>query len=261
MRQRWDEHNEHKFMSDAWVKGLARTNCLTFNDNIIRNGHVSKWHLRPKEHLRSKEQSVRTFEEEEWSHELILRMVDTWWWQNIIHIHTEAWVTDTTDQHNDEANTTVEDDKRATLSLVSWAKCCKNQCILTMETILKKLCAQQWLRDSRHEIVARMGERTYLFTLEDTTVMNTDANANKNERTTLSTVINLMRDGPFNIMNGIKRTKRFGSQNCVDCNDNKGTVCILMRSLYELTVTGAAFRSKPHFIPYKDIQLQKALRR
>ena len=31
---------------------------------------------------------------------------------------------------------------------------------------------------------------------------------------------------------------------------SKGTVCILMRSLYELTGTGAAFRSKPHFIPY-----------
>ena len=50
-----------------------------------------------------------------------------------------------------------------------------------METILKELCAQQRLRDSRHEIVARMGEQTYLFTLEGTTVMNTDANANENE--------------------------------------------------------------------------------
>ena len=71
-----------------------------------------------------------------------------------------------------------------------------------------------------------------------------------NEQTTLSTVTNLMRDGPFNIINGIERTKRFGSQNCVDCNGSKGTVCILMHSLYELTGTGAAFRSKPHFIPY-----------
>ena len=76
-----------------------------------------------------------------------------------------------------------------------------------METILKELCAQQRLRDSRHEIVARMGEQTYLFTSEGTTVMNTDANANENERTTLSTVTNLMRDGPFNIMNRIERTK------------------------------------------------------
>ena len=45
------------------MKGPARTSCLTFNDNIIRNGRVSKWHLRPKEHSRSKEQSVWTFEE------------------------------------------------------------------------------------------------------------------------------------------------------------------------------------------------------
>ena len=34
---------------------------------------------------------------EEWSHELILWLVDTWWWQNLINIHTEAWVTDTRD--------------------------------------------------------------------------------------------------------------------------------------------------------------------
>ena len=44
--------------------------------------------------------------------------------------------------------------------------------------------------------------------------------------------------------------KWFGSQNCVDCDDSKGIVCILMHSLYRLTGTGAAFRLEPHFIPY-----------
>ena len=52
-------------------------------------------------------EAKRTFEVErtistdlwrkQWSHELILRLVDTWWWQNIINIHTKAWVTDTRD--------------------------------------------------------------------------------------------------------------------------------------------------------------------
>ena len=50
-------------------------------------------------------EAERTFEVErtistdlwrkEWSHELILRLVDTWWWQNIIKMHTKTWATDT----------------------------------------------------------------------------------------------------------------------------------------------------------------------
>ena len=145
-------------------------------------------------------------------------------------------------------STTVEDNKRATLSLVSWTKCCKNPCTLTMKNILKKLCAQPWLRNSCHMIVARMSGQTNLFTIQDTTVASADAN--ENEWTILSTVINLMRDRPFSIMSRIMQMKWFGSQNCVDCNDSKGTVCIFMHSLYELTGTGATFHLEPHFIPY-----------
>ena len=48
-----------------------------------------------------------------------------------------------------------------------------------MKTILKKPCAQQRLRDSRHEIVAQLGEHTYLFTLEGTTVTHTDTDDNE----------------------------------------------------------------------------------
>ena len=52
-------------------------------------------------------EAKRTFEVErtismdlwrkQWSHELILRLVDTWWRRNIINIHTKVWVTDTRD--------------------------------------------------------------------------------------------------------------------------------------------------------------------
>ena len=76
-------------------------------------------------------------------------------------------------------STTLEDNKRVTLSLVSWTKCRKNPCTLTMKNILKKLCAQPWLRNSCHVIVVWMSRRTNLFTIQDTTVASADANENE----------------------------------------------------------------------------------
>ena len=95
MRQRWDKHNEHKFMSDAWVKSLARTNWK----------EIQRQYYKKRTHIQETFDTGRTFEakrtismdlwRKQWSHELILQLVNTWWWRSIIKMHTKTWTTDT----------------------------------------------------------------------------------------------------------------------------------------------------------------------
>ena len=63
----WDKDETSTMNTNLWAmhewKAWQEQTEKKFKGNIIRNGHVSKRHLRPKEHSRPKEQSVWTFEE------------------------------------------------------------------------------------------------------------------------------------------------------------------------------------------------------